>query len=115
MSFRLEVRSQVGVDIADAAGWYESREAGLGVEFARAVRDSIEVVRRDPCSSECAIGHGKSAGFFWTAFRIALFFEFASMLWSFTPLSMRCVMTAIGNVALSDAVRVDGRDRGQVF
>ena len=48
MSFRLEVRPQVGVDVASAADWYEVRQPGLGAEWVRAVRDSIEEIRRDP-------------------------------------------------------------------
>jgi plasmid stabilization system protein ParE len=48
MSYRLEVRPQVWNDIAVAAEWYDARKAGLGVEFAWAVRDRIEDVQKQP-------------------------------------------------------------------
>ena len=48
MNFQLELRPQVEADIADAAGWYDSRQRGLGTDFARAIRDSIEEILRDP-------------------------------------------------------------------
>jgi plasmid stabilization system protein ParE len=48
MSYRLEVRPQVWNDIGVAAEWYDTREPGLGSEFAQAVRDRIEDVRKQP-------------------------------------------------------------------
>jgi plasmid stabilization system protein ParE len=48
VSFRLELRAQVDLDIASAAASYESRQPGLGTDFVRAIRDCIEEILRDP-------------------------------------------------------------------
>jgi plasmid stabilization system protein ParE len=37
MSWRVVVRPEVEQDIADAAGWYETRQAGLGKEFVEEI------------------------------------------------------------------------------
>ena len=51
MNFQLELRPQVEVDIAEAADWYDSRQPGLGTDFARAIRDAIEEILRNPLRS----------------------------------------------------------------
>ncbi len=33
MSWRVEFRPEVETDVADAAAWYEARQAGLGAQF----------------------------------------------------------------------------------
>jgi len=48
MSYRLEVRPQVWNDIIAASEWYDSRKAGLGAKFARAVRDKMEDIQKQP-------------------------------------------------------------------
>jgi toxin ParE1/3/4 len=48
MSYRLEVRPQVWNDIATAAEWYDARQAGLGAQFVRKVRDRIEDEQKQP-------------------------------------------------------------------
>jgi len=37
MNWRIEFRPQVEQDILEAAAWYESRQLGLGVEFAEEI------------------------------------------------------------------------------
>jgi plasmid stabilization system protein ParE len=40
MKWRIEFRPEVEQDVAEAAAWYESRQAGLGAEF---IEEIIEV------------------------------------------------------------------------
>lgn len=37
MNWRVELRPEVEEDVAEAAAWYESRQAGLGAEFVEEV------------------------------------------------------------------------------
>jgi toxin ParE1/3/4 len=37
MSWRVEFRPEVEQDVAEAAAWYEARQAGLGAEFVEEV------------------------------------------------------------------------------
>ena len=41
MSYSLEIRPDALADIAEAATWYEEREAGLGLEFVRTIREAV--------------------------------------------------------------------------
>lgn len=48
MSYRLEIRPEALVDIAEAAAWYEKRESGLGERFAREVVLAIDSLPPNP-------------------------------------------------------------------
>ena len=48
MSYSLEIRPDALSDIAEAAAWYEERESGLGIEFARAIREAIGHLASNP-------------------------------------------------------------------
>jgi toxin ParE1/3/4 len=51
VSYRLEFRPQVEVDIVSAAGWYDSREPGLGAQFVRTLRDRVDELVSAPTPS----------------------------------------------------------------
>ncbi len=48
MSYRLVVRPQVDNDLLEAEAWYEQQEAGLGREFLRAARETIDSLAANP-------------------------------------------------------------------
>ena len=48
MSRRLVLRVQAEVDIDEAASWYETEQAGLGVKFIRDVNLLLERVEENP-------------------------------------------------------------------
>lgn len=48
MSYRLVVRPEVDADLTEAEAWYEQQEAGLGREFLRAARDTIDTLSSNP-------------------------------------------------------------------
>lgn len=48
MTPRLFVRRPARADIAEAFTWYESRSAGLGHEFLRAIRVAFASITRSP-------------------------------------------------------------------
>ena len=50
MNRRLIVRPEAEADIADAAVWYDSREAGLGLELISEVHSAISRVLKNPDS-----------------------------------------------------------------
>lgn len=45
---RLHLRKEARADIAEAFRWYETRSAGLGFEFLRAVRVALAGIERAP-------------------------------------------------------------------
>ncbi len=48
MSYRLVVRPEVEDDLIEAETWYEQQEAGLGREFLRAARETIDGLSTNP-------------------------------------------------------------------
>ena len=48
MTPRLFVQDAAAADIESAAVWYETRRAGLGGEFLRAVRATLAAIARNP-------------------------------------------------------------------
>jgi plasmid stabilization system protein ParE len=48
VSYRLVVRPEVDADLLEAEAWYERQEAGLGREFLRAARDTIDSLAANP-------------------------------------------------------------------
>ena len=48
MTWRVEFRPEVEQDVADAAAWYESRQAGLGSEFIDEVIQVWDMLAEDP-------------------------------------------------------------------
>jgi hypothetical protein len=48
VSYRLVVRPEVDADLTEAEAWYEQQEAGLGREFLRAARDTIDTLSSNP-------------------------------------------------------------------
>ena len=48
MNRRLIVRPEAEADITDAAGWYDSRERGLGLELISEVHSAIARALRNP-------------------------------------------------------------------
>jgi len=48
VSYRLVVRPEVDADLIEAEAWYEQREVGLGREFLRAARDTMDSLSSTP-------------------------------------------------------------------
>jgi len=48
MNLRTFVRPEAQTDVRDAALWYESREAGLGLRFIAEVRTSLQHIKTNP-------------------------------------------------------------------
>ena len=48
MSWRVVIRPEVEQDVAEAAIWYESRQAGLGVEFVEEVIRVWDALEENP-------------------------------------------------------------------
>jgi toxin ParE1/3/4 len=48
LSHRLDIRPQAVADIAEAAAWYEQRQAGLGKRFTREVVTAIDALVANP-------------------------------------------------------------------
>jgi plasmid stabilization system protein ParE len=48
VSYRLVVRPEVDDDLIAIEEWYEQQEAGLGHEFLRAARETIEKLSANP-------------------------------------------------------------------
>ena len=48
MSWRIEFRPEVEEDVAAAAGWYESREPGLGLDFVEEIIRAWEAIATQP-------------------------------------------------------------------
>lgn len=48
MSFKVVLRPEAEVDIAEAAVWYENEQSGLGGEFVAAVMDTIDSLVENP-------------------------------------------------------------------
>jgi plasmid stabilization system protein ParE len=48
VSHRLEIRPLALADIAEAAAWYEERQAGLGERFTREVATAIDALLPNP-------------------------------------------------------------------
>ena len=71
MSWRVVVRPEVEQDIADAAGWYEARQAGLGAEFVEEIIHVWEPWRKTRCLTPAVIRPKTFAGATPTAFLIA--------------------------------------------
>jgi plasmid stabilization system protein ParE len=55
--YRLFIRPEAEVEIAEAAHWYETQERGLGHEFLRAVRAAG--MRRNPSLYQTIIGEAR--------------------------------------------------------
>jgi len=56
MSLRLEFRGAAADDLMEAAGWYESKQAGLGRRFLGEVDISLERIQESPLSFAIAAG-----------------------------------------------------------
>ncbi|HXP59920.1 MAG TPA: type II toxin-antitoxin system RelE/ParE family toxin [Dongiaceae bacterium] len=48
MSWRVEFRPEVETDVAEAAGWYEARQPGLGDEFVEEVIRVWDALAENP-------------------------------------------------------------------
>ena len=48
MSWRIEFRPEVEQDVAEAAGWYEERQPGLGADFIEEVIRGWEALADNP-------------------------------------------------------------------
>ena len=48
MSYRLVVRPEVDGDLIEAEAWYEQQEDGLGRQFLRAARDTMDSLSANP-------------------------------------------------------------------
>lgn len=48
MSWCVEFAPEVETDVAEAAGWYESRQAGLGTEFIEEIIQVWEALAENP-------------------------------------------------------------------
>jgi toxin ParE1/3/4 len=54
--YRLLIRPEARAEVAEAAGWYEAREQGLGRDFLRAFRAATDLLRRDPLHYQVVFG-----------------------------------------------------------
>ncbi|MEI6083579.1 MAG: type II toxin-antitoxin system RelE/ParE family toxin [Verrucomicrobiota bacterium] len=48
MNWRVEFRPEVEQDVAEAAGWYEARQPGLGREFVEAIIGVWDALAENP-------------------------------------------------------------------
>jgi len=48
VTYRLEIRPDALTDIEQAARWYEERESGLGIKFAREILETIDSLSLSP-------------------------------------------------------------------
>ena len=48
MNWRVEFRPEVELDVAEAAGWYEKREPGLGAEFVEEIIRVWDALTENP-------------------------------------------------------------------
>ena len=48
MSYLLVVRPEVDADLIEVEAWYEQQESGLGREFFRAARETIDSLSTNP-------------------------------------------------------------------
>ena len=48
MNWRVEIRPEVESDVAQAARWYESQQAGLGVEFVKEIIQVWDALAENP-------------------------------------------------------------------
>lgn len=48
MSWRVEIRPEVETDVAEAARWYESQQAGLGAEFVEEIIQVWDALAENP-------------------------------------------------------------------
>lgn len=48
MSYLLVVRPEVDADLIEVEAWYEQQESGLGREFLRAARETIDSLSANP-------------------------------------------------------------------
>jgi len=48
MSWRVVVRPEAGVDVAEAAAWYDSQQGGLGDEFREGVIQVLDSLVENP-------------------------------------------------------------------
>lgn len=46
--YRLLIRPEAREEVAEAAGWYDARERGLGRDFLRAFRAATDLLKRNP-------------------------------------------------------------------
>jgi toxin ParE1/3/4 len=59
--YRLVIRPEARAEMAEAAGWYDAREQGLGRDFLRAVRAGTDVLRRNPYLYQVVFGDMRRA------------------------------------------------------
>jgi len=48
MNWRVEIRTDVELDVAEAAAWYEARQTGLGMEFVEEVIRVWDALAENP-------------------------------------------------------------------
>jgi plasmid stabilization system protein ParE len=73
-------------DAADAYGWYEERQPGLGEEFLRCVEACIQSIRRNP--KTYSVVHESYRRALLRRFPYAVFYEYAEEPSRFTPSSI---------------------------
>lgn len=56
MTPRLLLREEAAADARDAFQWYETRAAGLGSEFLRALRAELAAIERAPLQFDVVVG-----------------------------------------------------------
>jgi plasmid stabilization system protein ParE len=59
--YRLVIRPEARAEVAEAAGWYDAREKGLGRDFLRALRAGTDVLRRNPFLYQVVFGDMRRA------------------------------------------------------
>jgi plasmid stabilization system protein ParE len=61
MTLRLNFRREAEADIEEAFDWYESRSAGLGAEFLRAVDNTLAGIVRNPLAYQVVFRNTRRA------------------------------------------------------
>jgi plasmid stabilization system protein ParE len=48
VTITVRLRDEAGLDLAEAASWYESQRVGLGHEFLDSVLEALDLIRENP-------------------------------------------------------------------
>jgi len=99
VSYRLIVRPEVDADLLEAEAWYEQQEEGLGREFLRHARDTIDNLSANPLIYQVRSRRHQVRWAFPHRFPYRIIFRVIGDTWSYTPSFMPRVMTAFGNHA----------------
>lgn len=75
MGVRIEFAPEAGLDVTEAAAWYEGRAVGLGDAFLSSLDATVQNMRRNP--KAFPLFHGNYRRAFVRRFPYCVFFELA--------------------------------------